>query len=152
MNILGTVDWKITTAQRRIKANRKRLIPDDEYQPVANTLWMAVQLVPARITLALDFPNSDDGPLEGDWVDRVLGVPVGHVDQYEAGVRYPTWNALENMRWLTGKSWSFWFKPVLSADETSMRWHTRRGESLPPRPVNGFRHGAIGQPTRYWNG
>lgn len=134
-------DRQVASATRTMRRNRMHLTraEDEQNRPAAHALFMAERLVPARITMALDHPATQVDLFEGDWVDEALGVPLGHVDEWELGVRYPTWTQLEALRELTGKPWLWWFDPVLDPRDTSMVFHLKRGERL-RRPIQRFKH------------
>lgn len=133
-------EWVIATARRTMTRNRKHLTRagDEQNRAAAHALFMAERLVPARITMALDHPATDPDGFTGDWVDEALGAPIGHVDQWELGIRYPTFAQFEALRELTGKPWLWWFDPVLDPRDTSMVFHLRRGKRL-PRPIQRFK-------------
>ncbi len=139
LRVILTDDQVVTTAHRTMRRNRQNLTKrgDEQNRSAAHALFMAERLVPARITLALDHPATDADGFDGDWVDEALGVPVGYVDQWELGVRYPTWLQLEALRELTGKPWLWWFDPVLNPRDTSMAFHLKRGERI-MRPIQRF--------------
>lgn len=125
-------EWLVATAGRTMTRNRKHLTRagDEQNRTAAHALFMAERLVPARITMALDHPATGADGFEGDWVDEALGAPIGHVDQWERGIRYPTWTQLEALRELTGKPWLWWFDPVLDYRDTSMVYHLKQGEPM----------------------
>lgn len=52
--------------------------------------WAAGQVIPDRITLALD-----EQELYGPEVDLACGVEEPAVDEWEAGTRYPSWEQLQ---------------------------------------------------------
>lgn len=133
-------EWLIADARRTMRRNKARLdkIGDGNNSAVAFALWKAERLVPARITMALDFPATSPEPFHGDWVDEVLGVPLGHVDEWELGVRYPTWEQLAALRELTGKRWLWWFDRVLDPRDTTLVFHRKRGDAPLSRPVQHF--------------
>lgn len=73
----------------------------------ARDAWAAGRVVPHRITLALDI-----GQHCGPEVDRACGAEEPAVDQWEEGVRYPTWEQLLLLAELTGYPVGFFTAPL----------------------------------------
>lgn len=63
----------------------------------ARRRWEGGQIQPWVITMALDSVGA-----EGPWVDEALGTAEPAVDEWEAGIRYPTWEQLLALAELTG--------------------------------------------------
>jgi len=96
---------------------------------IAYRLWAAGELKPYLITLALDAMD-----LYGPEVDRACGAEEPDVDLWEAGKLYPTWEQLQLLADLTGKTPRFLcsnHRP-LTIEQTSMRFHVPMDEPTPP--------------------
>lgn len=86
--------------------------------------WLAGRVVPHRITQALDIRN-----LDGPEVDRACGVEEPAVDEWEQGIRYPTWEQLLKLAKLTDFDPWFFTQPVrhiIDVRDTSMPFHFDR--------------------------
>lgn len=86
--------------------------------------WLAGRVVPHRITQALDIRN-----LDGPEVDWACGVEEPAVDEWEQGVRYPTWEQLLKLAELTDFEPWFFMRPVrhiITPADTSMPFHCDR--------------------------
>jgi transcriptional regulator with XRE-family HTH domain len=70
--------------QRAQDARRRR-----DAEQAAHQAWEAGRVCPHRITIALDIRR-----LYGPEVDRACGAEEPAVDEWETGVRYPTWEQL----------------------------------------------------------
>jgi transcriptional regulator with XRE-family HTH domain len=108
----------------------------------ARRRWTAGQVVPHRITLALDSCR-----LDGPEVDEACGVQEPAVDRWERGTLYPTWDQLCALALLTDFPVAFFAEP---ADENPIETnvHFRPIEGKPvyerqPRPVLAFTEKAI---------
>lgn len=66
-------------------------------EQAAYRAWAAGHVIPDRITTALDA-----NALYGPEVDRACGVEEPAVDEWEAGVRYPSWEQLQALAALCG--------------------------------------------------
>jgi hypothetical protein len=78
----------------------------NEREHAARDAWARGQVVPHRITIALDFCE-----LDGPGVDHACGVEEPAVDQWEEGTRYPTWEQLLALAELTGFDVRFFLMP-----------------------------------------
>lgn len=79
----GRADLMAELAAARVRADTRRA-------------WETGLIVPWRITHALDARG-----LEGPGVDHACGVEEPTVDQWEAGIVYPTWAQLQALATLT---------------------------------------------------
>lgn len=96
----------------------------------ARTEWAAGHVYPHRITQALNIRN-----LDGPEVDRACGVEEPAVDEWEQGVRYPTWEQLLALARLTGFDPWFFTRPVrhiIQPSDTSMPFHYDRHRDAEP--------------------
>lgn len=75
-------------------------------EQVARAAWERGDVVPHRITLALDL-----GQHYGPGVDRACGVEEPAVDQWEAGILYPTFEQLLALAELTAFPIGFFLMP-----------------------------------------
>ncbi len=73
----------------------------------AQPMWRRGEVVPARITLHLDWRG-----LYGPEVDRACGVKEPAVDEWEAGTRYPDWPELCALARLVDVPVTAFFGPV----------------------------------------
>jgi hypothetical protein len=106
----------------------------------AHRRWQAGELVPPRITTALDLHG-----LEGPEVDVACGAVEPDVDRWEAGELYPTWAQLQALARLTDLPLRFFFLPPNDADGpmwTTLDVHLRPGEPWQP-PITRFAPGAF---------
>lgn len=114
----------------------------------ARDAWAAGRVVPHRITLALDIHS-----LYGPEVDQACGAEEPAVDEWEEGVRYPTWEQLQALAELTGYPVEFFLMPkdgrihafgpddvVFICDRSKRNWNPRVEI---PEPVLTFTPGAI---------
>lgn len=108
----------------------------------AKARWTAGQVVPHRITLALDSRR-----LDGPEVDEACGVKEPAVDRWERGTLYPTWEQLCLLAVLTGFPVAFFTEP---ADEnpivSNIRFRPSEGRHVyqaEPRPVLAFTEKAV---------
>jgi hypothetical protein len=114
----------------------------------AHRQWQAGELVPYRITVALDMQR-----LEGPEVDEACGAREPDVDMWEAGTKYPTWEQLQLLAKLTGCTERFFMLPASGhlPLETSMRFHRIGGQKVAwrqPPPVRAFTPEAIAATVR----
>lgn len=161
-----------TTRQARAEANKKRLldegrarttqareaaadtVPDAQRRGYARYLserdtekayeaWRRGQVVPHRITTALDLRE-----LYGPEVDRACGVEEPAVDEWEAGLRYPTWEQLQALAELTDFPPKF-FTNILPAapvrvSDTTLVFHMGKRDRIEDRePVLAFTPDAV---------
>lgn len=92
--------------------------------------WAVGHLYPHRITQALDIRN-----LDGPEVDHACGAEEPAVDEWEQGVRYPTWEQLLKLARLTGFDPWFFTRPVrhiIEPADTSMPFHYDRHRDSEP--------------------
>lgn len=90
--------------------------------------WAAGEVVPARITIALDSHG-----LDGPEVDEQCGAHEPDVDMWEAGLLYPTWDQLRLLAELTGCTPGFFMDfrgESLTMGDTSMRFHRIGGKPV----------------------
>lgn len=125
------------TAQRRGYA--RYLTQRDTEQ--AREAWQRGHVIPHRITTALDLRE-----LYGPEVDEACGVQEPAVDEWEQGVRYPTWEQLLALAELTQFPVKF-FTTMLPAapvrvSDTTLAFHTR-GQLEDREPVLAFTPDAI---------
>lgn len=73
----------------QLRARAKAAADRRESEQLARERWERGQVVPHRITLALDIHQ-----LYGPEVDIACGATEPAVDEWEAGIRYPTWEQL----------------------------------------------------------
>lgn len=104
-------------------------------------LWRAGRVVPAQITAALD--ACDGGPLQGPQVDLDCGAQEPDVDNWEAGLLYPSWEQLQRLARLTGFPIRFFFRdhPGLSGPIFFMCNRSRPSQSVvlyPEPPILTF--------------
>ena len=79
-------------------------------EQAAYRAWAAGHVIPDRITTALDAKA-----LYGPEVDRACGVEEPAVDEWEAGIRYPTWEQLQALAALCEVTTSvFTFEPQVT--------------------------------------
>lgn len=78
-----------------------------ETERAAFEAWQRGEVVPHRITLALDM-----GQHYGPEVDEACLTKEPAVDEWEAGTRYPTWLQLRALAELTGFPIGFFLAPV----------------------------------------
>lgn len=119
-------DYGVRSRLNRTTADRERQERD------AKMRWAAGKVVPAHITRALDLLE-----LYGPEVDRTCGVQEPAVDQWEAGLLYPTWDQLRALAELTGRPVGYFVMDSIAIDpaRTSMRFHDRtlmQDPGLPP--------------------
>lgn len=113
-------------AMTRRREFLKRKVLDDlateRREREAFEAWRQGLVRPFRITWALDSRD-----LYGPEVDLALGVQEPAVDEWEAGVRYPTWEQLQALAKLTDYPLTFFTRSpgpvVLGWRHTSMRFH-----------------------------
>lgn len=95
----------------------------------AREAWRRGHVIPHRITTALDLRE-----LYGPEVDRACGVQEPAVDEWEEGVRYPTWEQLLALADLTGFPVKF-FTTMLPANpvrvsDTTLAFHMPKRHRL----------------------
>jgi len=109
----------------------------------AHEAWRRGQMIPHRITTALDLRE-----LYGPEVDRACGVEEPAVDEWEAGVRYPTWEQLRALAELTQFPVKF-FTTLLPAapvrvSDTTLVFHMGKRNRVEDRePVLAFTPDAV---------
>jgi transcriptional regulator with XRE-family HTH domain len=107
----------------------------------AREAWERGQVIPHRITTALDLRA-----LYGPEVDAACGVEEPAVDEWEQGVRYPTWEQLLALAELTGFPVKFFTNMLpcapIRACDTTLAFHTR-GHLEGREPVLAFTPEAI---------
>lgn len=103
----------------------------------AKRRWLRGQVVPHRVTLALDSRK-----LDGPGVDEACGVQEPAVDRWERGTLYPTWEQLCLLAVLTGFPIVFFAEPAdENPIETNIRFRPSEGRQVyqpQPRPVLAF--------------
>lgn len=102
--------------------------------------WQAGLVQPFIITQALDARN-----LYGPGVDEACGVREPAVDQWEAGLLYPSLGQLRALAVLTGLPVRFFttaHEPV-AFEDTTMRFHLKKRDKPPPPIVLCFLPEAI---------
>jgi hypothetical protein len=103
----------------------------------AYAMWKAGKVVPWRITIALDAND-----LYGPEVDEACGAAEPDVDQWEAGVLYPTWNQLLALSELTGCTPEFFMwshmEEIYTAADTTVRFHVNGADYRQPPPIRCF--------------
>lgn len=134
--------------QRQQKAAQDRRNREEEHRKAYAALWAAGDLVPYRITLALDRRE-----LHGPDVDRQCKARHPDVDHWEEGVLYPRWDQVEALAELTGFPVGFFVKPVdtvvLQLHQTTMWGHLTKADreaymrKPPPDPVLQFEADAV---------
>lgn len=161
-----------STRQQRAEANKRRLldegrartaaareaaagtVPDAQRRGYARYLserdtekayeaWKRGGVIPHRITTALDIRK-----LYGPEVDRACGVEEPAVDEWEAGVRYPTWEQLLALAELTDFPVKFFTNMLPAApvrvSDTTLIFHMGKRDRLEDRdPVLAFTEDAI---------
>lgn len=161
-----------TSRQERAEANRKRLldegrartaaareaaaatVPDAQRRGYARYLaqqdtekaheaWKRGQVIPHRITTALDLRA-----LYGPEVDRACGVKEPAVDEWEAGLRYPTWEQLLALAKLTDFPPKFFTNMLPAApirvSDTTLIFHMGKRDRIEDRePVLAFTPDAV---------
>lgn len=110
----------------------------DEQQ--ARDGWKAGRLRPYLITYALDRHG-----LYGPEVDEACGTVEPAVDEWEAGVRYPTWPEFKALAALTMYPLGHFVRDAnpIPFGATSLRFHLKPGMKPPPDPVLCFEPEAI---------
>ncbi len=109
----------------------------------AHEAWKRGQVIPHRITTALDIRA-----LYGPEVDRACGVEEPAVDEWEEGVRYPTWEQLLALADLTGYPVKFFTTMLPGApvrvSDTTLAFHMPKRQRLEDHePVLAFTADAI---------
>src|SRR5882672_1912150 len=103
--------------------------------------WKEGRVQPFAITQALDVRQ-----LDGPFVDELCGTSEPAVDMWEAGRLYPTWEELKALADLTdypvARFTTIDHGPV-AFEDTTLRFHLKRGEEPPPPPVPCFEPAAI---------
>jgi hypothetical protein len=102
--------------------------------------WQAGRIRPYLITYALDRHG-----LYGPEVDEACGTAEPAVDEWEAGVRYPTWPQFKALAALTMYPLGHFMRNAdpIPFEATSLRFHLKPGEKPPPDPVLCFEPEAI---------
>jgi hypothetical protein len=122
-----------------LRAARQRHEAADEI--TGRKEWAEGRVRPHMITVALNRRR-----LYGPEVDEACGVEEPAVDQWEAGELYPTWPQLRALAVLcqvpVGR---FMWRgtPALTVEQTSMRFHIKAHDEVPPPPVLCFTPQAI---------
>ncbi|WP_286346962.1 hypothetical protein [Frondihabitans sucicola] len=104
---------------------------------------MAGKVVPAYITAALDMAS-----LYGPEVDEACGVEEPAVDEWEEGVRYPTWDQLRALATLTDTTPTFFVRPLprVTNEPSTLDFHLSLREKRATRSkptVLGFTDAAL---------
>jgi len=109
-------------------------------EPQAHDGWKAGRIRPYLITWALDRRR-----LYGPEVDEACGTAEPAVDEWEAGVRYPTWPQFKALAALTGYPLGHFMRDAdpIPFEATSARFHLKPGEKPPPDLVLCFDPEAI---------
>ncbi|WP_143765243.1 hypothetical protein [Catenulispora acidiphila] len=107
--------------------------------------WKAGRLRPYLITYALDRHG-----LYGPRVDVACGTEEPAADEWEAGVRYPTWPEFKALAALTLYPLGHFLRDAnpIPFESTSMRFHLKPGMKPPPEPILCFEPEAIWAATR----
>lgn len=102
--------------------------------------WKAGRLRPYLITYALNRRG-----LYGPEVDAACGTEEPAVDEWEAGVRYPTWEQFKALAALTLYPLGHFLRDAnpIPFEATSLRFHLKAGQKPPPDPVMCFEPEAI---------
>ncbi|WP_128644983.1 hypothetical protein [Rhodococcus sp. BS-15] len=105
--------------------------------------WAAGEIVPFRITQALDGAG-----LFGPEVDTACGAAEPAVDEWEAGIRYPTFEQLLLLADITGHAPEWFFDRGLEVEidirDTTLWWHlTERQRQQWRPPIGEFTERAI---------
>ena len=138
----GSAGELLTSREAREQAAATRLRAQQrlEDERAAHAAWEAGQVIPYRITTALDI-NELDGP----GVDEACGVKEPAVDRWEQGLLYPTWDQLCALADLTGYPVLFFTQPVkavIRIADTTLPFHTK-GPLPDDEPVLAFAPEAI---------
>jgi hypothetical protein len=124
-------------AARNAEEHRKATVEKRDY-----AMWKAGKIVPWRITIALDAKG-----LYGPEVDEACGAAEPDVDQWEAGVLYPTWDQLRALSELTGCTPEFFMwsptEELSMAADTTVRFHMPGADVPEPPPIRCFTPEAI---------
>ncbi|MFT7021337.1 MAG: transcriptional regulator with XRE-family HTH domain [Rhodococcus sp. (in: high G+C Gram-positive bacteria)] len=125
-------------AARSFAANRKQAAVER-----AELRWAAGEMLPFRITQALDGAG-----LFGPEVDTACGAAEPAVDEWEAGVRYPTFEQLLLLADITGHDPEWFFDRGSEVDidirDTTLWWHmTERQRQQWRPPIGEFTEHAI---------
>lgn len=133
-------------AQERDQAAGRQRLREQQCLNAAYRDWRAGHVQPWRITQALDAAG-----LEGPEVDEKCGGQEPMVDEWEEGVRYPTWEQLLKLATLTEVTPAmFMVKPgqdPIPAKSTSMRFHVDLEDE--GEPVLAFTPNAIAAEVAY---
>jgi transcriptional regulator with XRE-family HTH domain len=145
---LSADDVEAARRARVVETNKAKLRAENERatRPVAPTAsrdrdvapniegahagWAAGHIYPHRITQALNSRK-----LDGPEVDRACGVEEPAVDEWEMGIRYPTWQQLLALAKLTDYPVGFFTRPVrhiIEPADTSMPFHFDRHREAEP--------------------
>lgn len=124
--------------------NRSRTVRAADNR-IAYRLWLAGELKPHLITMALDARG-----LHGPQVDIECGAAEPDVDLWEAGKLYPTWKQLLLLAELTGNTPRFLCSRDVPPrmDQTSMRFHVTDISDIDIAPVLAFDPEAVRQTVR----
>ncbi len=126
----GSAGVRLTQHEARaadLRAGLRRL-RDRQAFDEARRKWEAGELVPARITIALDLHE-----LYGPEVDATCGVAEPDVDRWEAGELYPTWEQLLALSAITPRvTLPFFFIPANEQAWSTLEFHMPPSE-LPKR-------------------
>lgn len=136
------------TAQEATKIARRRMERTIAAER-AYREWAAGKAIPYRITQALNLRA-----LYGPEVDEACGVEEPAVDEWEAGVRYPSWDQLRALAVLTDFPVWYFVRPLPDGwsglEATSMMFHKIGGKSMDwrePPPIRFFTPEAIAAGT-----
>ncbi|MGV9836660.1 hypothetical protein ACWDUL_21065 [Nocardia niigatensis] len=141
--VWGKAGQRLTTTeiqQRRhqiLQARNKAVAAQAALEAEGRRLWRAGRLIPWRITIALDHKG-----LEGPGVDIACGATEPAVDQWEAGILYPTWEQTRLLAELCGVTVPFLCAgDMLPAQPLCRKWNQHHADT--PPPVTAFQPEAI---------
>lgn len=129
-----TVDEKYRQAVRRQRDERTE-------RQAEHQAWREGRIRPFVITRALDARE-----LYGPLVDELCGTTEPAVDMWEAGQLYPTWDELQALADLTDYPVALFTTvphEAIGFEDTSLRFHLKRGQKPPPPLVRCFEPIAI---------
>lgn len=133
----GRAGVRLTEREQRtieLRAGLRRL-RDQQAHDTARRKWAAGELVPARITSALDLHE-----LYGPEVDAACGVAEPDVDRWEAGELYPTWEQLLALAKITPRvTLLYFFIPVGKPMRTTLQFHLPGVSMEDEEPVARFK-------------
>lgn len=133
-------DLRYAEAVRRQRAAIEAAQAEDEAKTAVREAWRTGHLQPFIITQVLDMRG-----LYGPGVDEACGVREPAVDQWEAGILYPSYEQVLALAMLTATTPAFLVTPhePIGFEDTSMRFHLRKRDKRPPPLVRCFLPEAI---------